>query len=111
MTDEDFEGIIEELEATLSEAEGLLALVMAERDEAWKRAGHAEEQWGRCEAKLATCEKYRDAYDKMGRIGTEAYRKIEDKFQKAMTHVMDYSNDPHLVQFARATLAEIEGGK
>jgi len=31
------------------------------------------------EAKLATCEKYRDAYDKMGRIGTEAYRDLEAK--------------------------------
>jgi len=35
----------------------------------------------------------------------------EDKLAKAMTHVMDYSNDPHLVQFARTTLAEIEGEK
>jgi hypothetical protein len=35
----------------------------------------------------------------------------EDKLAQAMTHVMDYSNDPHLVQFARATLAEIEGEK
>ena len=25
----------------------------AERDEAWRRTGHAEEQWGRCELKLA----------------------------------------------------------
>ena len=33
------------------------------------------------------------------------------KLAKAMTHVMDYSNDPHLVQFARTTLAEIEGEK
>jgi hypothetical protein len=24
-----------------------------ERDEAWRRAGNAEEQWGRCEVKLA----------------------------------------------------------
>ena len=34
------------------------------------------------EAKLATCEKYRDAYDKMGRIGTEAYRDLEAKLAK-----------------------------
>lgn len=39
MTDEDFEVIIEAL--------------IVERDEAWKRAGHAEEQWGRCEVNLA----------------------------------------------------------
>ena len=25
----------------------------AERDESWRRAAYAEEQWGRCEAKLA----------------------------------------------------------
>jgi hypothetical protein len=77
MTDEDFKVIIEDLEAKL-------ALVMAERNEAWRRAGNAEEQWGRCEAKLATCEKYRDAYDKMGRIGTEAYRELEAKLAKAV---------------------------
>ena len=38
------------------------------------------------EAKLATCEKYRDAYDKMGRIGTEAYRDLEAKLAKAVGH-------------------------
>lgn len=30
-------------------------------------------------AKLATCEKYRDAYDEMGRIGTQAVRDLEAK--------------------------------
>ena len=53
MTDEDFEGIIEDLEAKLSKTEGLLALVRAERDEAWRRAGNAEEQWGHCEVKFS----------------------------------------------------------
>ena len=38
-------------------------------------------------AKLATCEKYRDAYDKMGRIGTEAYRDLEAKLAKALGFV------------------------
>ena len=42
MTDEDFEVIIETL--------------IAERDEAWRRAGNAEEQWGRCEVKLSKTE-------------------------------------------------------
>jgi hypothetical protein len=27
--------------------------LIVERDEAWKRAGHAEEQWGRCEVKFS----------------------------------------------------------
>ena len=31
------------------------------------------------ESKLKICEKYRDAYAEMGRIGTEAYRDLEDK--------------------------------
>jgi nitric oxide reductase large subunit len=34
---------------------------------------------------------------------------VEGEFARAMKHVMDYSNDRHLVAFARATLAEIEG--
>ena len=36
------------------------------------------------EAKLATCEKYRDAYDEMGRIGTQAVRDLEAKLAKAV---------------------------
>jgi septal ring factor EnvC (AmiA/AmiB activator) len=54
------------------------------------------------EAKLSTCEE-------IGRAFEEDAGQLRDKLAKAMTHVMDYSNDPHLVQFARATLAEIEG--
>jgi CHASE3 domain sensor protein len=34
---------------------------------------------------------------------------VEGEFARAMKHVMDYSNDRHLVAFARAALAEIEG--
>ena len=30
--------------------------LIAERDEAWKRAGHAEEMWGKAEAKLSESE-------------------------------------------------------
>lgn len=33
-------------------------------------------------AELATCEKYRDAYDEMGRIGTQAVRDLEAKLAK-----------------------------
>lgn len=36
----------------------------AERDEAWRRAAYAEEQWGRCEAKLAKAVKdFKDMED------------------------------------------------
>jgi hypothetical protein len=34
---------------------------------------------------------------------------LKGKFARAMKHVMDYSNDSHLVVFAEGTLAEIEG--
>ena len=34
------------------------------------------------EAKLATCEKYRDAYAEMDRIGTEAVRDLEAKLKR-----------------------------
>jgi hypothetical protein len=44
-------------------------------------------------------------------IRADRIEALEAKLAKAMTHVMDYSNDPHLVQFARATLAEIAGEK
>ncbi len=85
------------------------------------------------EAKLATCEKYRDAYDKMGRIGTEAYRDLEAKLAKAVellkearqdleayvTHDWPKDVHPHydkkwerdmeLCRRIDATLAEIKG--
>ena len=40
-------------------------------------------------AKLATCEKYRDAYDEMGRIGTQAVRDLEAKLAKAVWLLTD----------------------
>ncbi len=41
-------------------------------------------QRGKLEAKLATCEKYRDAYAEMDRIGTQAVRDLEAKLAKAV---------------------------
>jgi hypothetical protein len=37
----------------IRELESKLALMMFERDEAWKRAAHAEKMWGEAEVKLA----------------------------------------------------------
>jgi len=86
-------------------------------------------------AKLATCEKYRDAYDKMGRIGTEAYRDLEAKLAKTVellkearqdleeyvTHEWPkdehpvyerkWERDMELCRRIDSTLAEIEGEK
>jgi hypothetical protein len=81
-------------------------------------------------AKLATCEKYRDAYAEMGRIGTQAVRDLEAKLAKAVealgvliqhTHncEKELTEDLHHADFcgesgpltdARATLAEIKSG-
>jgi hypothetical protein len=69
-------------------------VVVAERDEAWRRAGHAEEQWGRCEVKLATCEKYRDAYAACVRL---------DSGLAYPWPALDEADE-----MTRATLAEIE---
>ena len=81
-------------------------------------------------AKLATCEKYRDAYDEMGRIGTQAVRDLEAKLAQAVEalealiqqthdcekeltedlHHMDFCGESEPLTKARATLAEIKSG-
>ena len=65
-------------------------------------------------AKLATCEKYRDAYDEMGRIGTQAVRDLEAKLVKAveeLRHIVDLTEDSDdcVANIARATIAELKG--
>ena len=67
--------------------------------------------------KLATCEKYRDAYAECDRIGTQAVRDLEAKLAKAVEALGDISGNgnaagrsPQLMSDkARATLAEIKG--
>ena len=41
------------------------------------------------EAKLATCEKYRDAYAECGRIGTQAVRDFDAKLEKAADRIKE----------------------
>lgn len=121
--------------------EALTEQLEAARADAKEAEAYAEELQGdltelcrqliATEDKLATCEKYRDAYDKMGRIGTEAYRDLEAKLAKAVEgldkaaaliedrHVVymtlkgrnpkDYISDLSLIaKEVRAMLAEIE---
>jgi chromosome segregation ATPase len=66
--------------------------------------------------KLATCEKYRDAYAEMGRIGTQAVRDLEAKLAKAveaadkMLDAFCVHEDSHQIaayEAMCATLAEI----
>ena len=68
--------------------------------------------------KLATCEKYRDAYAECDRIGTQAVRDLEAKLAKAVEALdmlvrdceADYPPSHGAIKyFARATIAEIKG--
>ncbi len=70
------------------------------------------------EAKLATCEKYRDAYAECDRIGAQAVRDLEAKLAKAVEALdmlvrdceADYPPSHGAIKhFAIATLAEIKG--
>ena len=69
-------------------------------------------------AELATCEKYRDAYAEMGRIGTQAVRDLEAKLAKAVEALdmlvrdceADYPPSHVAIKyFAIGALAEIKG--
>ena len=72
-------------------------------------------------AKLATCEKYRDAYAECDRIGTQTVRDLEAKLAKAVEVIEwaliswddhnkhGYNMQGDWVFDARATLAEIKG--
>lgn len=60
-----------------SVSDRLAEQLAAARQDADEAEAYAEE----LEAKLATCEKYRDAYAEFDRIGTQAYRDLEEKLQ------------------------------
>ena len=65
------------------------------------------------EAKLATCEKYRDAYAECDRIGAQAVRDLEAKLTKAvevLRHIFDLTDDSDnmVADMAREALAELE---
>ena len=122
MTDRELyeEGLLMDLEKAKDRIEELIA----ERDEAWRRAGHAEKMWGEAEVKLATCEKYRDAYAEFDRIGTQAVRDLDAKLSKAVIGLKDVigvlddpTGDEHVrdmraaTMIARTTIAELTGGK
>jgi len=97
----------------------------AERDEHWKSFLHwrkeadaLTEQLEAARADAKEAEAYAEELAKqlnicrMAQVVMEnGIAQVEGEFARAMKHVMDYSNDRHLVAFARATLAEIEGEK
>jgi hypothetical protein len=80
-------------------------VVMAERDEARRRAGHAEEQWGRCDLKLG---KAMMALRKLhhavcGETGFAACVRLDSGLAYPWP-ALDEADE-----MTRATLAEIEG--
>lgn len=77
--------------------EAKLTLMTTERDEAWKRAAHAEKMWGEAEVKLAECE---------ARLG-KAVEALED-IVKDCEAVYPPSHGA-IKYFALATLATIKG--
>jgi hypothetical protein len=131
------EALNEQLEAARAdakEAEAYAEGLEKERDE-WKSLAEAAIKddaskniyYAELKAKLATCEKCRDAYDRMGRIGTQAVRDLEAKLEKAVEAIRNVVEEYDLfrkneyerglsplddeIHAARATLAEIEGEK
>jgi hypothetical protein len=116
-------------QVALGRIEALTEQLEAARADAKEAEAYAEELQGdltelcrqliATEDKLATCEKYRDAYAECDRIGTQAVRDLEDKLAKATElvtfasnmDVTDWSEALDVKDQARATLAEIEGEK
>ena len=70
--------------------------LIAERDEAWKRAGHAEKMWGKTEVKLAKAVE-----------ALEFYATLIGEKHECPWHML--SDD--FGEKARTTLAELTGGK
>ena len=84
--------------------EALTEQLAAAQHDAKEAEAYAEE----LEAKLATCEKYRDAYAEFDRIGTQAVRDLEAKLAKAEAGLREIAGECGCF-IARATLAEIKG--
>jgi hypothetical protein len=108
-----------EAEAYAEELEKRVAFVEEERRKTFQALLKVTKIHDEVEAKLATCEKYRDAYAECDRIGTQAVRDLEDKLAKAVEALgiikdrQFYRMGPGITAqvIARATLAEIEGEK
>ena len=98
----------------LDRIKALTEQLAAARDDAKEAEDYAEE----LEAKLATCEKYRDAYAECDRIWTQTVRDLEAKLAKAVEALdmlvrdceADYPPSHVAIKyFAIGALAEIKG--
>ena len=86
----------------IEELEAKLALMMFERDEAWKRAAHSEKMWGEAEVKLAECE---------ARLSkaVEALRETDQAIMLCTDEIGWLLWGEGAVSDIRAKLAELEG--
>ena len=112
------EALTEQLAAAqhdAKEAEAYAEEVEADRKKTYEALLKVSRIHGEVEAKLATCEKYRDAYAECDRIGTQAVRDLEAKLAKAVEAlwliVVDntWGLEHKTYMKCRATLAEIKG--
>jgi chromosome segregation ATPase len=108
-------------QVALGRIEALTEQLEAARADAKEAEAYAEELQGdltelcrqliATEDKLATCEKYRDAYAACDRIGTQAYRELEGNLAKAvrgLNAIYVWGEDTYARDMARTTLAEID---
>jgi hypothetical protein len=82
------EALTEQLAAAhqdAKEAEAYAEEVEADRKKTYEALLKVSRIHGEVEAKLATCERHRDAYAEMDRIGTQAVRDLEAKLAIMMT--------------------------
>lgn len=114
----------EGLAIDLELAESRIEELEAKNQETFQMYVDANEARIDAEAKLVTCEKYRDAYAECDRIGTQAMRELEAKLAK-LTRAADRVHDSYwnstdgiivgmydlgeALRDARATLAELKG--
>ena len=88
----------ESLAIDLAKANNRIEELIAERDQAWKRADHAEKMWGEAEVKLAKALEALASwkhYDESGEVD----------------HVSLMLNYADAIEKTRTTLAELTGGK
>jgi hypothetical protein len=91
------------MDNTVADLEAKLALMMSERDEAWRRAAHSEKMWGEAEVKMAECEARL-------RKAVEALREWDDLIKHQYSGSREAMSDmTYAAQHTAALLAEIEG--
>ena len=105
----------EGLAIDLELAESRIEELEAKNQETFQMYVDANEARIDAEAKLVTCEKYRDAYAECDRIGTQAVRDLEAKLSKCeallakAVECVAWCAIYEESEFAHATLAELTG--